>query len=262
MYALMRVVSFGILLLMASTGVSIAASAAPAASPLFHSVTTTASTNWGGFAATGPKGSVSDVKGSWIVPSIHGTCPSSKAEYSSFWVGIDGFNSNSVEQSGTDSDCQGGSPSYYAWYEFFPHPSFVISSLSISPGDVMFAEVKHTSTGFHLTLTDVTTGHTFTKSSTVKAARSSAEWIAEAPSSIGGVLPLADFGSVSFGMDYTNVTSTCVATISGTTGAIGSFAHVDSITMINNAGTMDKATPSSLTSDNSSFTVSWVSTGP
>jgi len=28
--------------------------------------------------------------------------------------------SDSVEQTGTDSDCDGGSPGYYGWYEMYP----------------------------------------------------------------------------------------------------------------------------------------------
>src|SRR5260370_36349871 len=77
------------------------------------------STNWSGYAvetnlATPQSGVVSDVKGQWIVPSV--TC-NSTATYASLWVGIDGYSSNSVEQTGTDSDCSGGSGVYYAWYE-------------------------------------------------------------------------------------------------------------------------------------------------
>src|SRR6266852_7946500 len=100
------------------------------------------STNWSGYAVTGASGSVSDAKGSWTVPAIQGTCPSTN-QYSSFWVGIDGFSSGTVEQTGTDSDCQNGAPTYYAWYEFYPHPSFLINGLTIRPGDVIEAEVRY-----------------------------------------------------------------------------------------------------------------------
>src|SRR3989442_13657908 len=55
------------------------------------------STNWSGFAVTAGPGAVSDAKGSWIVPAIQGSCASTN-QYSSFWVGIDGFNSGTVEQ--------------------------------------------------------------------------------------------------------------------------------------------------------------------
>ena len=223
--------------------------------------TTAQSTNWAGWAVTGPKGSVTDVKGSWVVPSIQGSCPASN-QYSSFWIGIDGYSSSSVEQTGTDSDCQGGSATYYAWYEFYPHPSFLISSVSVSPGDVISAEVKYASGKFTLHLTDVTTGASFSKSSKVSAARTSAEWIAEAPSSSGGILPLANFGTVRFGSDATSVTSTGTATVSGTTAAIGGFTNTVSINMVNKAGTATKAATGALTPDGTSFNVTWKSAGP
>jgi peptidase A4-like protein len=221
------------------------------------------STNWSGFAVTGPTNSVTDAKGSWIVPTIQGTCPSTN-QYSSFWVGIDGYNSGTVEQTGTDSDCQGGTPTYYAWYEFYPHPSFIFSGLVIHPGDKMSAEAQFSSKSFTVTITDTTTGASASKSARVSGAqRSSAEWIAEAPSSSGGILPLANFGTVSYGTDNTGIASTCYATISGATGPIGSFntANVHQITMVTSGGAT-KAQPSALSSDGTSFTVKWVSSGP
>ena len=79
------------------------------------------STNWSGYAVTGPDGSVTDVKGSWKVPDVVCSSPGTPNSYASFWVGIDGYGSNTVEQIGTDSDCSGGNAVYYAWYEFYPH---------------------------------------------------------------------------------------------------------------------------------------------
>ena len=220
------------------------------------------STNWSGYAVTGPSGSVSDAKGSWVVPAIQGTCTSTN-QYSSFWVGIDGFSSGTVEQTGTDSDCQNGVPTYYAWYEFYPHPSFLISGLNIQPGNHISAETSFNGRSFVVTITDTTTGQSFSTSSKVRSAqRSSAEWIAEAPSSSGGILPLADFGTVLYGTDNTSVASTCYATISGTTGPIGSFgSSVQSISMVSGSGAI-KAQPSSLSSDGTSFSVTWQSAGP
>src|SRR5947209_16411999 len=123
------------------------------------------STNWSGFAVTGSAGSVSDAKGSWVVPTIQGNCPSTN-QYSSFWVGIDGFSSGTVEQTGTDSDCQNGVPTYYAWFEFFPHPLFLINGLTISPGDHMTAEANFNGR-FTVTITDTTTGVSFSTSAKV-----------------------------------------------------------------------------------------------
>jgi hypothetical protein len=220
------------------------------------------STNWSGYAVTGASGSVSDAKGSWTVAAIQGTCPSTN-QYSSFWVGIDGFNSGTVEQTGTDSDCQNGAPTYYAWFEFFPHPSFLINGLTISPGDHMTAEASFSGRAFVVTITDTTTGLSFSTSAKVRGAqRSSAEWIAEAPSSSGGILPLADFGTVSYGTDNTGIAMTCYATISGTTGVIGAFgSSVQQITMVSSSGAT-KAQPSALSSDGTSFSVTWRSSGP
>ncbi|MBI3859901.1 MAG: peptidase A4 [Thaumarchaeota archaeon] len=220
------------------------------------------STNWSGYAVTGSTGSVTDVKGSWIVPAIQGECTSTN-QYSSFWVGIDGFNSGTVEQTGTDSDCQGGLPTYYAWYEFYPHPAFYAIQ-NIHPGDVITAEVKVSGRTFIVTITDVTTGQTFSKNARLNSAqKSSAEWIAEAPSSSGGILPLANFGTVKFGLDYTGISSTNFATVGGVTQKISGFgANVQTITMVSQSGGAVKAQPSALSPDGTSFTVAWKSSGP
>ena len=216
---------------------------------------TATSTNWSGYAVTGT--SVTGVLGSWIVPAA--TCPSG-AQYAAFWVGIDGYNDSTVEQTGTDSDCDGkNKPSYYAWYEFYPEPSFEISSLTITPGDTMSARVIYNGTDFTITITDVTTGKSFTKSAAVRAAkRTSAEWIAEAPccTSSGGILPLADFGTVLLGKDTTGVASSNAADIGGKVGVIGSFANIFAITMETSTNVLE-AVPSALSSDGSSFSVTW-----
>jgi hypothetical protein len=218
-----------------------------------------ASDNWSGYAVDGAKGSVTDVKASWTVPAV--TCPATGDQYASFWVGIDGYSSNTVEQIGTDSDCVNGVATYYAWYEFYPHPSFTIGgrTLAIHAGDVVSAEVSAGAGGsFTVTLTNITAGSAekpFSVSAKIPSAnRSSAEWIAEAPYS-GGVLPLADFGNVSFNGPNG-------ATLGTATGAIGSFPAntVDEITMVTKSGA-DKAVPSPLT-NGSSFNITWVSPGP
>ena len=222
------------------------------------------STNWSGYAVTGAKGSVSDVRASWVVPSISGSCPSTD-QYSSFWVGIDGYSSSTVEQVGTDSDCQNGTPVYYAWFEFYPHPSFTINSVPISPGNVVSAEVQSNGKGqFTVKLTNLSTGQSFSTSAKVpQAAQSSAEWIAEAPYS-GGILPLGDFNSIFFGSDHTGQTNTCFATIGQATGPIGLATfnpNLDQITMDTTGGTI-KAAPSSLSADGTSFSIAWLSPGP
>jgi hypothetical protein len=218
------------------------------------------STNWSGYAATGGKGSITSVTASWIIPAIVGTCPS-EDQFASFWVGIDGYSSNTVEQIGTDSDCQSGVPTYYVWFEFYPHASYNVNSVPIKPGDKIFAKVNSSGKGmFTVELVNETTRASFSTTTKVASAdQSSAEWIAEAPYE-GGVLPLAPFGTVQFGDDYTRVTGTCEATISGVTQFIGSFADNVSINMDTTKGVLkDETSP---LSEEGSFSVTWLSAGP
>jgi len=217
------------------------------------------STNWSGYAVTGTN--VTDVEGSWTVPAV--SCPGG-SQYASLWIGIDGFNSGSVEQTGTDSDCQNGVPTYYAWFEFYPHPAYMVNNFAVHPGDVISARTNYDpkSRQFTVSLTNVTTGQSFSTSTRVNnARRTSAEWIVEAPWS-SGVLPLANFSTAKFGGDYTGVGGTSAATVNGTTGPIGAFgSNVVAITMVSSSnGT--KATPSNLSGDGTSFTDWWYSPGP
>jgi hypothetical protein len=224
---------------------------------VIDNVTVSDSTNWSGYAVTGT--SFTHAAGSWIVPTVN--CTKTPNTFAAFWVGIDGWTSSTVEQTGTDSDCSGSTPSYYAWYEFYPHPSILISSVPVSPGNKMSATVSFSGSEFTITITNETTGKSFSKSSKVSGAkRSSAEWIAEAPccTNAGGILPLADFGIVDLGDDYTDITSTNDATDFSITGPIGSFgATVNEAIMVNGTTGANEAVPSALTTDESSFTVTW-----
>jgi len=206
--------------------------------------------NWSGYAVTGSAGSVTSVSGSWTVPSE--TCTSSQT-YAAFWVGIDGFNSGTVEQTGTLAECIGGTPYNFAWYEFYP--SSLVELWTVSTGDSISASVTYSASTnkFTTTVTDTTskTSYTTLPTSVTGAKESSAEWIAEAPSSYNGILPLADFGTVNFGSS--------LATISGHSGSINSFTSVYAITMISSSGAKE-AVPSALSTDGTSFSVTWMPT--
>jgi hypothetical protein len=212
---------------------------------------TARSTNWSGYAAYQAGTTFSDVKGSWTQPAA--SCKSGQKQYASFWVGLDGYNSSSVEQIGTDSDCNGTKrPVYYAWYELYPAPP-VNLSLAVHPGDVIAAEVSASGSSFTLSLVNQTTGASFsTTQSVAGAAVSSAEWVAEAPSRCAAtcsVLPLANFGTVDFTGSY--------ATGNGHTGSIGDAAWSnDQIVMVTNS-LVTKAQPSALSADGTSFSVAW-----
>jgi hypothetical protein len=222
-------------------------------------VTSTTSTNWSGYAVTGSAASVSAVSGSWTVPTVTGT----GTTYSAVWVGIDGFSSSTVEQTGIAADVVNGQAQYYAWYEMYPQGEREISSLAIHPGDKISASVTYsTATGtFTLTITDSSdpTNNTFsTTQSAPSAQRSSAEWIVEAPTVNSGQSALANFGSATF--------SNAQATINNTAGAIAAWesvaqAQVYSINMTNNSGTLLDNT-SALDSTGGGFTVTYGSSTP
>jgi hypothetical protein len=149
---------------------------------------------WSGYAATGGTGAFSSVSASWVQPTAH--C-SSGSQYSSFWVGLDGYSSSSVEQTGSEADCSGSTPVYYAWWEMDPGPSHNFSS-TVRPGDNFSASVTSLGGGrFALKISDTTEGWSHTLTKTLSSAkRSSAEVIVEAPccTGSGGILPLANFG--------------------------------------------------------------------
>ena len=203
---------------------------------------TATSTNWSGYAVTGANGAFHSVSASWTQPTA--TCTTRRAQYASFWVGLDGYNSNSVEQTGTDSDCSGRTPQYYGWYEMFP--AFPVNfSNTVRPGDSMSASVTFSGTStFTLVLHDATQGwtQTITQNQT-GLARSSAEVITEAPSSNSGVLPLADFNTINYSTSSANGTSL------GTQSPIA-------ITMVNNSGTAKDSTSS--ISSGGAFSNTWI----
>ena len=145
------------------------------------------STNWSGYAAT--TGTYKSVSASWTQPA--GTC-SRGDQYAAFWVGLDGYSSSSVEQTGSEVDCIGRTAEYYAWYEMYPNASVDYSN-TVRAGDHFNASVTFSGTStFSLYIADTTQGwsHT-TMASLAGAARSSAEVIVEAPccTRSGGILP-------------------------------------------------------------------------
>jgi Peptidase A4 family len=211
------------------------------------------STNWAGYAV--PGAAFTYARGSWIVPSA--TCYFDPDSYASFWVGIDGYHSSTVEQIGTDSDCDGANPTYYAWYEFYPNPQHVIAAITVSPGDTMSASVTFSGTKCTLKITDHTVGKTVSVTkSNMKVRQSSAEWIVEAPNVLGLVLPLADFIDALFGEGYTSVNSTNWATDYYYNGFISAFPTRARIVMVTDSNVV-KAWPSGLSHEGSTFDVEW-----
>jgi len=161
----------------------------------FAAVTNVASENWAGYAATGAAGSFTSVSSSWAQPAV--SCGGTDT-FAAFWAGLDGDGTPTVEQTGTEADCDQGTASYQGWYEIFPNAP-VFYPDPVQPGDDMSAAVVADGNGiFTLTLRDATQGWTqAVQQAEPDAQLGSAEVIAEAPSN-GTVLPLADFGTVNF----------------------------------------------------------------
>jgi hypothetical protein len=200
------------------------------------------STNWSGYAAT--TGTYTSVSASWTQPA--GKC-SSGDQYAAFWVGLDGYSSSTVEQTGSEVDCVGRTAEYYAWYEAYPAASEDYSN-TVKSGDHFNATVTYGgSNKFALYIADTTQGWSHTTTASLSgAARSSAEVIVEAPccTNSGGILPLTDFGTISLTNSLANGS------------ALGSAGGVTGITMIDNSG-RDKDTVSSL-SGGENFSATWV----
>lgn len=216
---------------------TVAATANPLHQAPLSRLTNSDSTNWSGYAATGT--TFTSVSTSWTQPSVVCT---NKATYSSFWAGLDGDGSNSVEQTGTAADCSHGRPVYFAWYEMYPAAPVNYSN-PVKAGDAMSASVTTNRSGsFTLRLSDATEGWAQTTTATSTAAPlASAEVIAEAPTR-GTTLPLADFGTVSFTSALANGK------------AIGGF-NPDEIVMVSRSGTT-RAQPSAL-SGGENFSDTW-----
>ncbi len=93
----------------------------------------------------------------FVQPAI--TCPGVKNEWTSNWVGLDGFNNATVEQDGTFAHCggpQSTKPVYKAWYEMYPANS--VNVFTVHPGDVIDTAVSYAHGQFSLTVSDLTTG--------------------------------------------------------------------------------------------------------
>jgi len=192
--------------------------------------------NWGGYAAAGATGSVTDVKGSWTVPALSGDNKAAGGNGSrcadpdvtwydaSVWIGIDGLTSGTVEQTGTSSDCYYGATAYYAWYEFYPAPSVAV--FNVTAGDRITTEVTYN--GFNSTCCFGTTVKDLTSRAVASvtginvptAEENSAEWITESAAaelapSVLILLALSNFGTLTF--------NAATASIGGTTGSISTF---------------------------------------
>ena len=229
------------------------------------STNTITSSNWSGYAAHGSGAKFDNVSGRWRVPAAD--CVQGEQTFSSFWVGIGGYDTNStgLEQDGIELDCKSnGTESLSAWYELLPAGPHTLR-LTVRTGDLIAASVHVEGTLVTIILTDRTRHESFSK--TVRDSKiddTTAEWIAEAPENCTsdtdcGVLPLADFRRLRF----TDATAT---TTGGVTSGISTGHWTTSRLLLGYSKREGAfiaksgeatATPSSLRNGNRVFAVTW-----
>jgi ketosteroid isomerase-like protein len=207
--------------------------------PAVAAASSSTSSNWSGYSATG--GSYTSVTGTWTVPTVSTSVQGADAT----WVGIGGVDTNDLIQAGTQATVSGGEIAYEAWIELLPASSRPVS-LSVSAGDSVTVTITQNAVvDWTIALKNNTTGQRYSTAVTYRSSNSSAEWVQEAPSAGRGVIPLDDFGTLSF--------SGATAVRDGKTldlRALGAQA----ITMINGAR-QPLAQPSIIGADGQSFSV-------
>jgi hypothetical protein len=201
------------------------------------------SRNWSGYVATA--GPYTGVTGTWTVPQPNVT---GGTGIGATWVGIGGVSSRDLIQAGTqDATRGGGRAQFEAWIEMLPQPSQQVP-LAVAPGDSVTVAIDELGAGtgnWQISMANNTSGQTFQTAVSYTSSNSSAEWIEEAPSGPGGIVPLDNFSSVSF--------SVASASQDGQTANLHE-ANAQPITMLNANG-QALAVPSPIGSDGSSFTV-------
>jgi hypothetical protein len=201
------------------------------------------SSNWSGYADTGS--GFTHVSGNWTEPKA--TCGSALS-LAAFWVGIDGFSSSTVEQDGTLIECDGGTAFYFTWWEMYPTNDIQVVGETLAAGDKISASVVRSGDSYTLKLTDSThPANSFSTTQSCSCDNSSAEWIAEAPSSSSGVEPLAHFSTFDFW--------DAVVKTSSKSGVISSFTD-DEITMVDSSGNVESQ-PGALNTAGKEFSVTW-----
>jgi len=209
--------------------------------------------NWVGYTVSSdlrtPQPNVWTVSATWVVPTIKATGLDS---YSAAWIRVGGTFDGSLIQAGTEADSVFGSPIYSTWYEILPYDSLPVSSMTISPVDLVTVSISltnATSGTWSIKISDATSGQSFNKTMTYSSSRLSAEWIVERPLVNGAMPPLASFTTTTF--------TSCSATIGATTGGISAFPYT--IYNLYWRTNTELASCSPLGAAGSSFTVTFLS---
>jgi hypothetical protein len=222
---------------------------------LFSSSNNLMSLDWAGYVVTSdfvsPQPLVVGINGSWTIPEVN---VSQRDTFSAAWMGIGGLveGDETLIQTGTEQDSLSGTATYSAWYELLPNDSVTITTINMSQGDEITASINLVDSAtneWSIEMVDATKGQSFQENFIYDSSKLSAEWIVERPSLDSSLTTLANFGNVTF--------TNSRMTMNSTVGTIGNFSFAR-ITMQNRQN-RQLVTVSSLSSDGSSFTVTYLS---
>lgn len=203
------------------------------------------SSNWSGYLETGQ--TYTQISGSWT--ATNPTSVSGETTADATWIGIGGVTSNDLIQVGTQNIIYAsGQVNTTAFYELLPGTAINITGLTVTPGDQMSARISQVATSqWAITITDDSTGGSWTQDVAYNSSLSSAEWIEEDPStSRYHEIPFDFFGLAAFAQAQ--------ATANGSTVNL-SQGNALPITMINSYG-QTVALPSAISFDGLSFAIS------
>ncbi|KAJ5707825.1 Concanavalin A-like lectin/glucanases superfamily [Penicillium malachiteum] len=164
------------------------------------------SKNWAGVVLEQPPPSATytAVSATFTVPDPTATDDSGNMQAASAWVGIDGDSyTKAILQTGVDAYIQNGDKTYDAWYEWYPNAAENFA-ISLSAGDVIVAKVESFSPSEGVAIIEnQSSGKTVTKtlsapSSSATLGGQNAEWIVEDFNSGSSMVPLVNFGDVTF----------------------------------------------------------------
>ncbi|GJE96333.1 peptidase G1 domain-containing protein [Phanerochaete sordida] len=152
------------------------------------------STNWAGAV-------ISEAPGFWKAVTSSFNVPQATPGGVAVWVGIDGNTcQQAILQAGINAIDFNGQPTYQAWWEWFPNPETLVP-LAVGPGHTMQVSVQANSltTGL-VTIENLSTGQFVQENvqGPVPLCLQDAEWIVEDFEENGGLVPFANFGTVTF----------------------------------------------------------------
>lgn len=148
------------------------------------------SPNWAGYVVPATGTPFSSIAATFVVPTV--ACGPTPTGELSVWVGVDGVSGTpggrAVFQDGVAAACTVAGQRDTLWWEYWPAESEQVLSSAVNPGDTILAHVwagadASGQRGWLWSITDETTGETFTASAAIDypGPAASADFVVEDP---------------------------------------------------------------------------------